>query len=286
MPRRRFHGRLDATQCAPGAMIYHPHRPQVRKASRAMMRQSMKRRSRRTGRAIAAAMLGAFASMAPAGSASADDRSEAGFSCEVARATVHSDDRALAKRVCRKVAQAASLLKRCEIMPAERIDISIVQSTEGVAGHPLAISNAETKETRIIHPAMIADAFAPKSPYIGLPPDEVFDSLVVHEVAHAVLSIDPHLIDPHLGTERLLVHEYIAHAFQISSMDAEARKVLLDRYPVAIPVNLAEFNMFALQSDPVRFGVKAWIHYSDPANGCAFVGEILSGRIRFPASDY
>ncbi len=238
-----------------------------------------RRKRRRPETAIAVLVSCMLAGMA--GTAMADENTSALYQCRGGSVTVEANDIVFAKRVCRKLDEANSLFRQCGIKPTGHFHVSVVSSIAGIEGNPLAVFDGTSGTIEVIHPDSIADSMVPGSPYLGLSPDDVFDSLIVHELSHAMLQ--PTLQN---GQRRLLILEYIASAFQISLMDSKARHHLVQRYPPIAPVGLAEINAFTLHADPVLFGVKAWRHFSAPENGCRFVQDLLRGDEAFPSSNH
>ena len=106
---------------------------------------------------------------------------------------------------------------------------------------------------------------------------ELYQSFVVHEVAHAIASQSfSHNIIP----SSIVVQEYLAYVTQFSTMDEDARSKILQKYKVTPFTGIEDMSLTYYQLDPNAFGVKAFRHYQSLANKSGFIQGLLSGDIK------
>ena len=110
----------------------------------------------------------------------------------------------------------------------------------------------------------------------GLPMDrELYQSLVAHEVAHAIVNDSFKFADP-----SWIAHEYIAHVTQIATLPQEHRDRIMALYPNVGFERLTQINPMILLMEPGIFSVQSYGHYQKPENGKAFVQQLLSGQVK------
>ncbi len=110
----------------------------------------------------------------------------------------------------------------------------------------------------------------------GLQMDEpLYESLVVHEVAHAIAG-------QRFGFRPvpLVSQEYIAYVAQFSTMDPATRSRILQNYSAMPFAGLDEMSSTYYALDPSRFGVKAWLHYQSLGDPDGFILDLLAGAAR------
>ena len=115
----------------------------------------------------------------------------------------------------------------------------------------------------------------------GLQMDEsLYESLVVHEVAHAIAG-------QQFGFRPvpLVSQEYIAYVAQFSTMDPATRSRILRVYAAPAFEGLEEMSSTYYALDPSRFGVKAWLHHQSLSDPDGFIRDLLSGAARPAAED-
>lgn len=117
----------------------------------------------------------------------------------------------------------------------------------------------------------------PRSIYRKLPMRDVYDSLIIHEVTHAILR-------EHVGRRRLPVaaHEYVAYAIQVASMPRATRRLFLAALPAQTPRSFAPFNDVYLGMSPLRFAANAYRHLFRNKRYCETIQHVASGEANFP----
>lgn len=196
--------------------------------------------------------------------------------CPGYHAVVSGADSDVADRTCQVAETALAQLRACSMVQTDPILIVIVETLAGA--DPACVGRFLCHEGRIelLSPATLADALSPDSAYATLPTGAVFDGFLVHELTHA-------LIYQTLGgtAGSVAQNEYIAYALQLESMPESVRETLVAPYRTDRDVTLDEFNDLMLGFAPDRYAARAWLHFSRPENGCAFIGRILDGKLSF-----
>ncbi|WP_372624544.1 DUF6639 family protein [Falsiroseomonas sp.] len=105
--------------------------------------------------------------------------------------------------------------------------------------------------------------------------EELHISLIVHELAHALLKDNYRIPVP-----SLVCDEYVAYVTQFATMAPATRARVLAGYPAQDFDSLDEITEVCLMMTPHEFGVRAWRHYERVGQREGMVEAILSGRFR------
>lgn len=190
-----------------------------------------------------------------------------------------SNDNALSRRIRKQVAVAQRQLETCGLLPVRDIRIKVVKTLTAHNGNPLASFHAATHTIELLEPGTFSRTIIPGSLYGRLPAKDLYDSLIVHEMAHA------HLVQSATRNKQyLLAHEYISYALQFESLPPDVGQILRDHFPQDHPVDPQELNLFTARTAPIRFGVKAFLHFTQPGNGCKTLKAISMGTPIFPSA--
>jgi hypothetical protein len=134
-----------------------------------------------------------------------------------------------------------------------------------------------TDEIRLLHPEVLRLPLSGETALARIPPDELFDSLVMHEIAHAFFA--------QTAVEGAAVpianQEYVASAMQMASLTESSRDAFLAAHPGPSTVRQAELNTLIAVAAPTLFAAKAWRHFAEDGHGCAFVGRLIRGEVSF-----
>lgn len=120
----------------------------------------------------------------------------------------------------------------------------------------------------------------PRDAYALLPRAVLCESIIVHEVAHAIFW-------QNLGGRKVprSAHEYVSYVVQIQTLPSDARTEFLRPFARTPRPDLSLFSDVLLAFAPHYFAALAYDHFSDPGNGCRIINGILSGETRFPEVD-
>lgn len=117
--------------------------------------------------------------------------------------------------------------------------------------------------------------FRKSTDWPGLPGNRhMYVSAAIHEVAHALGSFNSSV--PHPST---LAAEYVAYVAMFSGMDPETRARLLQAHPRKEAQSAERLRPALYMFDPFSFGVSAYRHYIEQADGPGFLRDVLSGKV-------
>lgn len=218
-----------------------------------------------------------FCSAALSASSAADTSSPIldprGYACPHSALTVFAVDPELAAHICAIDAATDLDLSSCGLPEYGPLDLYVVRRIEGAPGHCLGVYVCETNEIAVVNPAVLAQDDARTTVYGSLNANMLFDSMVVHEIAHARLANA--LRDKEISVAS---HEYIAYAMQIASLPAQEREVLLKGAPKG-DFDVSAINELTLSFDPKLFFGLVWRHFEAPENGCNFIKSLIDGSV-------
>jgi hypothetical protein len=182
-------------------------------------------------------------------------------------------ERALA---CSAAEHGLSLLKSCGISLRRPLHIEIKKELRHPTGLP-ALGFFDAKNERaVIAQYDNVSSLVQGTPYALLPQPELYRSLIIHEVVHAVM---------HQNLRRKplshAAYEYPAYVLQIASLPATARDRFLQTVGRSTPHTDFLFSDSVLFMDPFVFAARAYHHFSTSAKGCAHLVALLEGEAPF-----
>jgi hypothetical protein len=227
------------------------------------------RSDRWLGTALLVAAVMASATRAEPGSGTAP------VTCPDPRVAVSATDPAWVAEVCAAVSQARPVLSGCGLTQTEPVSVNVVANIPGpdVSPHCLAQYDCAAGTIAILDPDSLARALDPGDVLARIPGEELFASLIAHELTHAFYTAA-------IGNvaQGRANHEYVAYAMQYASLPPALRAQLLTASPGTGPVAPEEMNEVILAMAPAVFAAKVWRHFSSDGNGCAFVGKLMRGE--------
>jgi hypothetical protein len=199
-----------------------------------------------------------------------------GVPCPDPRIAVTAEDPALASQACAAVARARPILADCQLVQTEPLSISIVPAITalGNSAHCMAIYDCAEKRLTVLTPTALAQNLDPQSVLARIPVDDLFASLIAHELTHAF-----YLAAIGGATQDRANHEYAAYAMQFATLPPAARAELLTANPGPGKVTTDELNAMILAMAPAVFAAKVWRHFAAEGNGCAFVAKLIRGEV-------
>jgi len=202
------------------------------------------------------------------------------FVCEGGLLTVEGADAQTAERVCTATVAAREHLAQCGLPQRRPVTVEIRAEIDGPADHCAGLYECGSARIALIPPDGVASVMPPESIFAPLPPGDYYDSLVVHELVHALMD-QAECSDARCDADR----EYVAYALQIDSL-SPANRELVERFrEIERPVDPARLNDFLLFMKPDVFAAHAWAHFDEPGNGCAFVADLVAGRTTLALPD-
>lgn len=197
--------------------------------------------------------------------------------CEGISIHAPTADRDEVQRVCKAAQHASALLRQCGIESSKGINITIQEKLVHPSGFPVfAFFHSPRNQIEITDFDAFKKLIKPGSPYYKLPSRDLYESLIAHEVTHAITS--PLIRDSDCP---IVANEYIAAVIQMSSMSNETRQILLNAFPRSTLVELEMFNEFSFYSSPQWFVANAYRYYNQKDKGCELLLGILNGEVQF-----
>lgn len=185
-------------------------------------------------------------------------------------------DDATAALACDSAQKALRQLAACHLPLREPVTVTIVDKVRHPADHDcIAFADCTTQTVEVTAPRMIPEVTVKNGVYEKIPAEQLFESLIVHELTHLLIH------QSHPDRIHETDHEYMAYAMQLQSLPPKARQVFLDQVDPTLPFDPARINQFYLMAQPTLFAGLAWMHFAAPENGCAHFERILTGRATF-----
>jgi hypothetical protein len=149
--------------------------------------------------------------------------------------------------------EALARVAQCHLSLPEPVLITVADtlpdSIEGCVGYFECATNRIFLRT----PDAIAGSRDPLSAFPILDPKVQFDSLVVHELAHAAFQ--------QTGCTAAICpenHEYVGYAMQMWALPDQARTAIVDRFRKHEPIDARRLNMFIAAIAPDRYAAYVW----------------------------
>lgn len=107
-----------------------------------------------------------------------------------------------------------------------------------------------------------------------VPDTTIYQSFIVHEVAHAIAHHNFTIANP-----PPVAHEYIAYVVQIATLPVSVQQKILINFRYGAFENHREINSIYFSLSPENFAIKSYLHFIQPENGRIFLATILSKDI-------
>jgi hypothetical protein len=198
------------------------------------------------------------------------------FICADPQLSVNSDSPGLASLACQFTIHTKERIMACGFIQSRAIEIVIVDSIEHHLGECLATYDCAADIFQIADPVSIAATLKDDNPYSSLPEEVVFQALISHEMAHALLE------QSSVGTDLAFVdHEYVAAAMELDILEPEWRKRLISAAPVSLPPKVGLISALIYGFEPRKFATNSWQYFDAEADGCERIRRIADGEFSF-----
>jgi len=187
--------------------------------------------------------------------------------------SVEASDTDMGRRVCTLASEAAAQLAQCHLPQLDRIKLQVVDHFAHIEGYCLGRYEVADAALKVSSPDSYPDLIEPDHVFYNIPVQQLFKSVIVHELSHAILQQQSSDI-PHC----IANHEYIAYAMQMQSLSPESRQIIVDNAGNTTDVTLEHLNSFIAQAAPMKFAAWSWLHFSGPEGGCDFIEKLVSGE--------
>jgi len=196
------------------------------------------------------------------------------ITCDGNTVSVTAPNSARAQSVCATVATALTKLNQCDLTLSQPLTITVLNDLPGVSDTCFGYYVCDENRISVRSPQGIAEVAWLSTLYQTIDPEIVFDSIVVHEVAHAAFE--------QTACEEALClanHEYVAYVMQMWSFPSSVRHALVERFGQEEPVEPIRLNELIAVLAPEKFAALAWQHFNEPENGCDFVTDLVTGKV-------
>lgn len=212
--------------------------------------------------------LTAFALLAWAGPAAPDT-----LTCPDPTFTVTADDPAVATRACTAASHAQSTLGACGFTIDRPVAIAIKDklSTENCLG----IYHCGEDLIETLTPSALSRHIE-DGPFAALDRDTYWQSVIVHEIAHAAYDKVKCPFSACVGTA-----EYFAYTTQIAFLPEAEQRIFERVTAVEGEVSRDRFSGVVAMMAPDRFAGLAWAHLNQRPDRCDYLRLIMEGRIFF-----
>jgi hypothetical protein len=196
--------------------------------------------------------------------------------------SVETSEPNLAEHICTVATAAAERLAACHIPQRDAVNLHIVDRIVHSDISLLGIYKRGEKTLEVTSTAHFATAIDPNHIYSLIPVFELFDSLIFHELTHALLDQRPE------GNIQCYAnHEYMAYSMQMEALSPASRQIIIgaakgDYSEIANE----QLNEFVALAEPITFAAWSWQHFSEPHNGCHFFKKLIAGEVSLELPDF
>ncbi len=176
-----------------------------------------------------------------------------------------------ARLACDAAQEAMMLFASCGV-PA-LTGQTTVKVVEELRSGCFGLYDCETQSIEVLSPDVLHDLRLPDSIFSHVATPAYFQSVVVHELAHAASDGIPCPFD-----SCIVGLEYIAYLMQMKSLDPVAQDQLAASIDMDAPVSFKGFHPFILMLAPDVFSQRVWAHHQQQDDPCSFVGALIRGE--------
>lgn len=197
--------------------------------------------------------------------------------CLEGRISVETQTATTAVTICKVATQVVPLFQQCGLTQSAPIRVQVGETEHDWMGS----YDTNTGTIGIAPPATLRSLLPQASMWQHLASDRHFESVLVHELAHALLHQKTGRVARSVANQ-----EYVAYAMQLSWLTSTERQALFSSVGTEPDNPRAYLNDFIALSAPETFAQAVWSHFRQPWNGCTFVGQLIEGTdTLFIASD-
>jgi hypothetical protein len=187
----------------------------------------------------------------------------------------HADACPAETRIIRAAAvQACEFFSRFGIAPRRPVKVRLSDEVLDVELPHIAAYAPATRTVRLASLQRV-EAMPASQRLFDLPLDEaLYQSVVVHEIAHAIAH-------QHFAVDKpsLVAQEYIAYVAQLATVEPAVRQRILQRWRLPAYRDIGEMSAVYYALNPSGFGVKAYGHFISLPDPARFLSDLLSGAI-------
>lgn len=191
--------------------------------------------------------------------------------CSDERIKVSADDAETQKYVCQLAATMLDRLATCNVVTQRPITIELKPAFEMGC---LGLYHCGEDRIELLNPEPFESAREAESAFAMLNTRDYYASVIAHELAHAAYDNVPCPFGDCRATD-----EYVAYTMQVYTLESVARASFEAAIPYKRRVVRDEINPMIVLMAPDIFARKAWMHFSQQDDGCAFIQQIMNGDV-------
>lgn len=192
--------------------------------------------------------------------------------CPTSEVIVRSRIADVSDLICSASERAAVQFQHCNLPPLNgpiRIDVTDVLPADCVG-----LYHCHQNWIEVLPPSAMRDLQKPEGNLAFLSEADYFQSVVVHELAHAAFDTVKCPFD-----SCVVANEYVAYTMQVMSLTDSARITFAENAGLDRRVSVVELSRLLLDLAPERFAARAWAHLQQRDDPCGFIGQIIGGSI-------
>lgn len=193
-------------------------------------------------------------------------------SCANSNVTVDASNTTLTEMTCKAAEHATLLFERCNVPSLSGpVHISIVDNLEPGC---VALYHCGEDWVEVLAPSSIEGIRDPDGAFGFLRMEEYFQSIIVHELAHAAFDS---VACPFASC--VTGNEYVAYNMQVMSMTQQAQSKFAEMAGLDRKISRDELSPAILFIAPNLFAQKVSAHLSQRNDPCEFIGQITDGTV-------
>ncbi|MXQ06917.1 hypothetical protein GQ651_03560 [Alphaproteobacteria bacterium GH1-50] len=193
--------------------------------------------------------------------------------CPNGTVTTETDDAALHQRICGASDDAIALFAECGFALPEPVSITTYSDIDR---NCFGVFHCGEARIELLEPDRMTALRDADSVFADIPTERFFDSVVVHELAHALYDQTDCPYPNCLASS-----EYFAYSYQIMSLSDADRAALEQGLDMERRISRDYIVGILAVMSPDAFTRRVWTHFSQRDDQCAWLGGILSGAIVF-----
>ncbi|ANT63135.1 hypothetical protein AYJ57_20970 (plasmid) [Salipiger sp. CCB-MM3] len=202
-------------------------------------------------------------------------RAEADLLCPGTLVTARAPaESAVEERICAVVVEAAAQLNTCGLPITRPVQILVIDGSLGDGCVGLYHCGEDLIE--VLAPDRLEANRSRDGIFDAVPTDRFFDSIIVHELAHAA-----HDALPCPSGLCLATSEYLAYNSQIMSLEPDDQRAVMARIDMEETVKHDEVNAAILFFKPNVFAARAWAHLNQRDDPCEYLRHVANGVFTF-----
>lgn len=199
--------------------------------------------------------------------------------CDAADVSVTAENTEYAALVCNVVTAAADQFPSCALPAlADNLRIDVVDALRAGC---FGLYHCDENRVEVLAPPSLEPFRDPIAVFAHLSTEAYFQSIVMHELAHAATDGMPCSFD---GC--VVEVEYIAHVMQVMSLEPDALRIFEQELEMDQPVSTDTLNPLILFLVPEVFAQNAWKHFNQQDDPCGFIGQLVSGQVLIDTAFY